>query len=122
MTMPCYLPELDLFLLTIYVKLVIRVLPNGSVPRTVSSNFFVKIFQSIIFFRGKKIFLSNQTIFLSNGKNLLSIKKNLFAVKKILFAVKKILFADKLNLFAGISIFLRVNKFICGYFNLFEGE
>ena len=72
-------------------------------PRRVSSNFFVKIF------------LSNQKIFLSNGKNLLSIKKNLFAVKKILFA-------DKLNLFAGISIFLRVNKFIFGYFNLFEGE
>ena len=70
-------------------------------PRRVSSNFFVKIFESIIFFRVKKIFLSN-------GKNLLSIKKNLFAVKKILFA-------DKLHLFAGISIFLRVNKFICGY-------
>ena len=101
MTMPCYLPELDLFLLTIYVKLVIWVLPNGSVPRRVSSNFFVKIFESIIFFRGKKIFFSGQKIFLS-------IKKNLFA--------------DKLNLFAGISIFLRVNKFICGYFNLFEGE
>jgi hypothetical protein len=88
------------------------------VPRRVSSNFSVKIFESIIFFRGKKIFFSGQKKkknFLSNGKNLLSIKKNLFAVKKILFA-------DKLNLFAGISIFLRVNKFICGYFNLFEGE
>ena len=77
-------------------------------PRRVSSNFFVKIFESIIFFRGKKIFFSGQKIFLSNGKNLLSIKKNLFAVKKILFA-------DKYNLFAGISIFLRVNNFFGGY-------
>ena len=108
MTMPCFLPELDLFLLTIYVKLVKWYLPNGSVPRRVSSNFFVKIFESIIFFRGKKIFLSNQKFF--------------YRMEKIYYRLKKIFFADKLHLFAGISIFLRVNKFICGYFNLFEGE